>query len=447
VRTIIVGAGQVGSHLAEELSKEGRDIAVIEFDPLLAQKLSQSLDLLVVTGDGSLPSSLEKAGIKECDHFIAVTNDDRVNMMSCILADEYNVETKVAKVDNKEYANNQNFIKRFKINRMFNGHELVLNYIHRLIEAPDSTGGADFADGQIVLRGIQVLPDTLAEGMALKSLGQLKDSQGFMILAVVREDHIVLPRGDDIIQAGDTVYILTTPNRLGHAVALFTPEHKYAGKIVIYGANQTGIALAERLEKRRSIILIDKDETRLEEASKRLRKTLLLESSTDGFGDLWENEIERAGIFVSVRNSDEDNMMACLIARQLGADKVIPLIQLPDYISAASSAGIKTVINPKLLAVGEILRYIRQGKVLSVVKLEHNQAEVMEVQIDENLDVAGKAVKDLAVPVHTLVGAVFRKGKALIARGDTVLLPGDRVMICSLSDSIHAAEEFFSRPK
>ena len=445
MQILIVGAGVVGSNLAQQLSVEGHDIAVVEEDPGIVRRLTDRLDVYALQGDGGTPSVLEQAGIKEAKMVIAVTTSDTLNMTVCLLAHNYGVAKKIARVRNPEYASLR---ETFHIDSMINPEALVVETIIKLVEVPGTTEVADFADGRLLLRNFDISGECPIAGKYLHELKPLMEASPLLVVGLSRGEEFIIPSGKDRIYAGDGILVLLPKESLPKFLSLMGLDETPVKKAVLYGAGRLGIAVARRLEGvLEKVVLIESDEEMSAAASAALFETLVLKGRATDLDLLWEADIQTADFFLALGPDDESNVMSSLLAKKHGAKRAIVMTQQPDYVPILDSIGLDIIINTRLATVSAILTYLRKGRILSVVKFHEREGEAIELQAMPHSGAVGKPLKDLRIPQGAIVGAVFRDGEVTIPDGETVIEANQRVIVFALPEAIPKVENLFSRKR
>ena len=444
MQILIVGAGVVGSNLAQQLSLEGHDISVVDRDAAIVRRLGERFDVITVQGDGGSPSVLEKAGMKKAEMVIAVTESDTLNMTVCLIAHNIGVSKKIARVRNPEYTDLQ---EAFHIDRMINPDELVVDSILKLVEVPGTTEVADFADGRLLLRAFDVQADSPITGKYLHELRPKMEDSPFLVVGVSRKDEFLIPSGEDRFYSGDRIFVLLPKESLDGFLGLMNLDRGPAEKAVVFGAGRLGINVARRLEGMiEKVVVIEGDEVRANAASALLFESLVLKGQGTDLDLLWEADIQTADYFIALGDDDESNVMSSLLAKKHGAARAIVMTRQPDYVPILGSIGIDIIINPRLVTVGAILSYLRRGQVLSVVKFHEREGEAIELVAMPNSGSVGKPLRDLKIPKGAIVGAVLGDD-ITIASGDTVIQPNQRVIVFALPEAIPKVENLFSRKK
>lgn len=445
---LIVGAGVVGSNLAEELSLAGHNVAVVDRDPALVRKLSERMDVLAVCGNAGQPSVLRKAGIDDAEMVIAVTNIDEVNLVICMLARTFGVKHKIARIRNEEYAGPYGTLEpaELGIDSIINPESLITSTLLKILEIPGSNDVAVFGDGQVLLVSFDIAEDAPLAGRRLAELREASKMDSFLVVAIFRGESPLIPKGDDEILAGDDIAVLVNADTLPLVLPLVQRHAEPADRVVIYGANMIGQSLAQSLEQRIArVVLIEPTAERAQAAAMQLKGVLVLEGAATEPEILSEADVAHADWFMALSDDDESNLLSALMARRHGAKQVAVLSQEPDYLPVLRSIGMDVVVNPRLVTVGEILRYIRKGPVHTVTRLRESEAEVMELEAMGGSKVVTKPLKHLAFPVGSIVGAVVRQGEVFIPDGNFQIQQGDSVVVFAMPEAIKKIEKLFSK--
>jgi len=451
MRILIVGAGIVGSNLAEQLSMEGHEISLVDRDPEVLRALQNKLDVLTVTGSGTSPSTLEAAGMGDAEMVIAVTQSDEVNMIVCALAAAKNVPLKIARVRNEEFSGEDPSFDpaKFGIDKAINPEQIAVDYIMKYIGTPGATDVADFAGGRVLMRGFMVAEKMPIANSSLMDLKQLDAMKSVLIVGIYRAGKLSIPnKGDVIIKPGDNIFAVMSSDALEPFLSLLDRRLGETRKLVIYGATLTGIGLATQMEEQiDNIVLIEPDADRAKVASQKLANTLVLQGEGTDIDTLRDAGVSTADYFAAVSDDNEDNMMGSLLAKKEGAKRAIVLTTEPRHISVLKSIGLEVVINPRLITAGIILQYVRKGRVLSAIPIRDSAAEVLELVAQQQTRGTGK-------PLHrvwrkfiggSIVGAIMRDDELIIPDGNSVIEPGDSVIVFALPEAIRDVEQLFVR--
>lgn len=372
MRIVIVGAGAVGFNLAAELSREGYDVAVIEKNPKLIKRLKDKLDVQTVLGSGTEVDSLKEAGIEGAQFLIAVTNIDEVNQVACMMANTFKVPRKIARIRNKDFTCKDPVISKreFHINRIINPDEITIDYVLKIMETPGASDAGDFASGEILLRGFNITGDEGIHDQPLYALKEKYSEYPFLIVAIHRDDDIIIPKGTDVLKPGDTVYLIMTRDVFPLIRKLLPKGKDKTEKAIVAGAGRIGLELALRLEQTvDSVVLIDEDKDLCLTASRLLKKGLVVRGDLMDEGVAQEIHLGSADFFIAAREDDQKNLIDAMMAKKWGIKRTAIITQDPDIVPILGSLDLDVVVNARLLTVGEILRFVKPGKVLSVKKI------------------------------------------------------------------------------
>ncbi len=445
---IIIGAGEVGYNLAKKLSKEGHDVVVIDHDPEKVRQIDESLDVKAVLGQGSSPAILNQAGMEEAEMVIAVTDSDEINMVACLIAGtQSKIPKRIARIRNLEYTRETRIFdeQHLDIDLCINPELETAKTIVRLIEHPGSADFAEFAEGRVELIGVKIDEDSYVMGKKLRELqearAQFPDLK-VLIVAISRDDRIIIPNGNETVYMGDLLYAVVDRQSVKDVMAYLRKEEEPVKRILIASGSAIGFEVARQFQdKGIAVRVIEKDVARCERMAESLDKVLILRGEMTDQSLLKEEGIGETDFFISVSDDEDANILSSLLAKRLGAKKTITLVRHLHYLSVLPTIGIDAVVSPRLSAIGRIMHYIRKGKVLSVATLREEDAEVIETVALETSDIVNRPIRELKFPKGALIGAVVRNGDVIIPGGDDVILPEDRVVIFALQSSIPKVEK------
>lgn len=446
MRIIVIGAGEVGYHIAERLAHEQHDITVIERDPAVCQKVQEGLDLMVVQADGSSPRALEEAGIREAEMVIAVADVDEINIVACALANQYGVPRKIARVRDLELGEHPILAggKVLGIDLLINPNQVTAEEIIRVVRAPAAAEVADFADGRVQLLGVKIARGAPIANRRLRDLRSVQSSTPFLIVGIARGEQLLVPTGDTMVGPEDHLYIVTRREYADDILVLLGRAEPPSKRFFIIGGGRIGARVAEALEAESTALkILEKSPARCEFLAQRLDRALVLQGEGTDVRLLMEEGISEMDAVVTITDDDATNLLAGLLGKHYGARKAIALLKRPDLIPLVEPLGIDAAISPRLLTASVILKYIRRGRVLSVFELPESEAETLEVVVAPETPAAGRSLKELAMPKDSLVGAIVRGEEVIVPRGDTVLTVGDRVILLALPRAIPEIERLF----
>ncbi len=447
MKILIIGAGVVGSNLAEELSEEGHDIVIIDHDAEKIKNLAGSLDVLAITGSAARPSVLKSAGVGSMEMIIAVTNVDEVNIIVCMIAHQLGVKKCIARVRNEEYAVTPvvDLKKIAHLDRIINPEQIVAQSLEEILETPGATHVAKFANGQILLRGFDVPEDSSIVGKTLAELKEISDMEAFLIVGIARNGTMIIPTGSDEIRVGDNIFVLVSRDTLSMFLPLIKKRIWGVHRVMIYGADLIGLNLAGKLVgKVKEVVVIEENEEKAKAAAAQVPKAIVLKGRGTDLDLLKDANIAETDFFLALSSDNENNLVASIMAKKYGAKRTAVLTQDPDYVAVLESMEMDVVVNPLLITVSAILEYIRRGDVRHVVKLEDSEAEVIELVAQTHSKIVGKQLKDIKFPAGALVGTIIKGKTPVIPRGDTIIKPNEKVILFALPEAIKKIEKLFA---
>lgn len=452
MKVIVCGAGRVGYNIARYLAGAGNDVTVIDQRQDLTQKIGESLDIQAITGFASHPEVLESAGAQDAEMLIAVTHADEVNMIACQVAHSlFKVPTKIARVRHQSYLQSrwQDLFRRehLPIDVIISPELEVARAIVRRLEVPGATAVTPFADDRVRLIAARCGPDCPVLETPLRQLTFLFPGLHMTCVGITRGDHFFVPTGDDHLIVGDEVYSVVDTAHVVRAMRAFGYEGHAAERIVIVGGGNIGLYLAQELETGRpdaSLTLLERDAERARFIADKVTRTMILH------GDIRDREIHEeanlplAEALVSVTNNDEVNIMAALLAKRYGCNEALTLINNNAYAPLFSSLGIDAVINPRETTVSSVLQHVRRGRIKSVYSIRDGEAEVFEAEALETSPLVGQTLREARLPSGVIVGAVVRNEEVIVARGDTTIRAGDRVIVVARAAAVKRVEKLFA---
>ncbi|MEL0628485.1 Trk system potassium transporter TrkA [Psychromonas aquatilis] len=436
MKIIILGAGQVGASLAENLVGENNDITVVDANHEALQELQDRLDLRVVQGSASCPHTLGHAGANDADMLIAVTNSDEVNMVACQIAFTlYNVPKKIARIRSQSIVMHEDELfnkDALPIDHIIAPEKLVSDYIAQLIEYPGALQVANFANGKVGLVAIRAYYGGSLVGNAISTLKEHMPNIEARVAAIFRRGKAIRPQGTTIIEADDEVFFITaSPNIRAIMSEMQKLEHPYK-RIMIVGGGYIGESLAKRLEKENSVKLIERNYRRAEYLSETLSNTIVFCGDSSDQDLLIEEHIDQIDLFITVTNDDEANIMSAMLAKRLGAGKAMVLIQRTAYVDLIQGNILDIAISPQQATLSALLTHVRKADLKHVYSLREGFAEAIEIVArGDNITskVVGKELSQLKLPKGTSVGAIVRNEEVLIAHDDTVIETDDHVIL------------------
>ncbi len=449
MKILIAGAGAVGFNLAKQLSEEGHTISVIESDPHIYRKITEKLDVFCVEGSGVSPSVLENAGIKEVDMVLAVTNSDEVNLTVCLFAYWYGVKCKVARLRNEEFTKEDSILRKnqFFIDRVINPIPITVDSVLKAMETPGATYVADFAESDILFRGFRVPRDAPIVGRTIQELKEAGSTDSFVIVAIQRKEDIVIPMGEMEICPEDNIFVLLARASLPYFLPMVNRRAVETQGIVIYGATRIGLQLARSLEKTvATVVLIEPDEDKAQTAASKLTSATVLHGHATEPEILKQATLEPVDFFIGASENEQDNILACLLAKKQYAKKAVVITHEPHYVPVFGSIGIDVVINPRLITVSSILQHIARGPILGVAKLfDKTEAEATEMIAENGSTIVGKELSKTSFPKGSILGSIIRNGTMILPSGDFVLSPGDRAIVFYMPEARQKVQALFTK--
>jgi trk system potassium uptake protein TrkA len=431
VHVIIVGAGQVGSSIADDLD-DTHEVVVIERDPARAQDLNYSLDVLAVEGDGTAVSTLEEAGIADADMVIASTDDDETNIVVCSTAKAISDAFTIARVKNVEYLRTwERSRKAFGIDFMVCTNLLSAESIVRVVGLPAARDVDPFAGGQVQMAEFEVAPDSPVADQTVQEADRY-DSLTFA--AILRDGNVEIPSGETVIRPKDRVVVIGSPGSVQGFAREVAPEESpgTAEEVVIVGGSEIGYHVARLLEGRGfGPRLIEQDSERARECAESLPGTVVMESDATDIAFMEREHVGDADMVVSALDSDEKNLLVSLLAHRLGVERTVAVIDNTAYVDLFETVGVDVGVSPREVVAEEITRFTREGGAENVALIESDRAEVLEIEIDDESVLAGRPIRESVadLPQGVVIGAITRDREFVTPRGDTTIRAGDHVVL------------------
>jgi len=452
MKVIICGAGQVGFNIARYLASEDADITIIDSRAEIVQKATDSLDVQGIVGHASHPDVLARAGASKADMLIAVTHTDEVNMIACQVAQSlFDVPTKIARVRSQTYLDptwsDLYGSGNLPIDVIISPEVEVANAISRRFSVPGAFDVISLADGMVSLIGVRCTAETPILDTPLWQLTELFPNLSISVVGIWRNGQGLIPDDEERLSPGDDVYFCADTAHVSRAMAAFGHEEKEARRVVILGGGNIGLYLAQRLEREAEHIgirVIELDRDRAAEVAQLLVHGVVLNGSGLDQEILEEAMIETAETVVAVTDDDETNILASLLAKRQGCRRAVTLINSASYGPLTGTLGIDAVVNPRAITVSKILQHVRHGRIRAVYPVAEGFAEAIEAEALETSSLVGVPLKDARLPDQVLIAAIVRNRRVIIARGDTVIRPGDDIVMFAAKGSVRRLEKLFS---
>jgi trk system potassium uptake protein TrkA len=430
MKIIILGAGTVGSSLAEHLTSEANDITLVDQNPELLRVLQDHLDLRTVEGSASYPGVLQQAGAEDADMLIAVTDSDETNMIACQVAYTiFHTPTKIARVRSLQYLRHKQLFSQeaLPIDVLISPEQLITENIKRLIEQV-----LDFADGEVQLVGVRAYYGGPLVGQELRRIREHMPKVDTRVAAIYRRNRAIIPEGHTVIEADDEVFFIAAKKDIRAVMSELRRLDKPYKRIMVAGGGNIGRRVAKILEDDYQVKLIDHNPTRTQQLSSELEHTIVLKGDVADQDLLLEENIENTDVYCALTNDDEANILSSMLAKRLGARKVMTLINRGAYVDLVQSGDIDIAISPQQVTIGALLAHVRRGDVAKVHSLRRGAAEAIEAVAhgdETSSKVVGRKIEDLKLPPGTTIGAIVRDNKVIIAHHDTKIEPEDHVIL------------------
>jgi trk system potassium uptake protein TrkA len=450
MKIIILGAGQVGASVAANLASEANDITVVDDNAVILQDLQDRLDIRTVKGYASHPDVLKQAGADDADMIIAVTRNDEINMIACQVAYTlFHTPTKIARVRSVDYLRYTRLFSQdaLPVDVLISPEQLVTDYIERLIEYPGALQVLDFAGGKVQLVAVHAYHGGPLVGHELSDLRKHMPGIDARVASIFRGGKPIVPRGDTIIELDDEVFFVAARKHIRAVMGELRKKDKAVKRVIIAGGGNIGMRLASAIEGQYQVKIIERNEKRAKLLSEALERSIVLLGDAADEELLIEENIESTDVFCALTNDEEANILSAMLAKRLGARKVMSLINRASYVNLVQSDVIDVAISPQQATIGSLLTHIRRGDVVMVHSLRRGAAEAIEAVAhgDRNSSsVVGRAIEDIKLSRGTAIGAIVRGDEVIIAHHDSVIETDDHVILF-LSDKncIQEVERLF----
>uniref|UniRef100_Q0I184 Trk system potassium uptake protein TrkA n=1 Tax=Histophilus somni (strain 129Pt) TaxID=205914 RepID=Q0I184_HISS1 len=446
MRIIILGAGQVGTTLAENLVSEDNDITLIDNDAVRLAHLQDKHDLKVINGSASSPRILREAGAPDADLLVAVTSSDETNMISCQIAYTlFNTPTKIARIRDAEYWREKDKLFQphmIPIDHIISPEQLVTEEISRLIDYPGALQVAHLANENISIVVVKAYYGGPLVGYSLSALKDHMPHIDCRILSILRQDKVIRPQGSTIIEAGDEVTFICATIYIKAVMSELQRLEKPYKRVMIIGGGNIAVGVAKKLENHCTVKLIERNAERATSLAEKLSKTLVLHGDPSDKSLLFEEHIENIDAFLCLTSDDETNIMSAFLAKHLGAKKAMVLIQRMAYINLVQGGTIDIAVSPQQATISALLGHVRKGDIANAISLRHGIAEALEIIVhgdEKTSQVIGRKLRELKLPNGAIIGAILRQDTVIIARKDAVIESGDHVIVY-LSDKKYVTE-------
>lgn len=446
MKIIIAGAGEVGKYLAKMLTKENHDIIVIDTDLEKLNEVESQCDLMTIEGSSLSFKTLEEANIKNTNLFIAVTHTEEVNILSAMLAKRLGAKKTVARIDNVEYIHPMrklHFIN-MGIDRMIYPEKIAAREVVGLIKQIGTSQIFEFSGGRLNLFVVNLEKNAPIVNKTLLEISNMSKSVDFRAVAITRQGQTIIPSGDEFLRVGDQVYVITSQEGIQKLMKFSGKAREKIENVMILGGSRIGQKVASELSHSCKTKIIEIDEKKSLHLADTLHKSLVIHGDGRNLELLIEEGIKDMDVFVAVTGDSETNVLTCALAKKLGVKKAIAEIENFDYFDIAKQMGVESIVNKKLSAASHIYTFTMNAEVSSIKCLTGTDAEVLEFVVSKKAKIAKDKLRNIHFPKEAIVGGVIRGNKSFIAKGDTKIIPGDKVVVFSSPDVLNKVAAFFS---
>lgn len=450
MKIVVAGAGGVGTYLTERLVQENHDLVVIDHNPVVLEALASTYDIQTVRGTTSAIATLKDAGLERSDIFIAATSSDEANIISCLLADSMKPDLRIIARVRGLVTDNRGLSQRIRevFDEFINPDQEVVNAMVRLIEVPGATEVNDFIDGRVRVVGTVITPDMQIANTPLKNIPHESDGVNLFVAAVATDNHLTIPSGETVLAPGDTVYLVTEPQTSSKVLEMIGANAAPVKTVFIWGGTNSGRELARRLaEIDIRVKLIDPHCEACEMLAAELNDVIVLNGRGTDQELLLEEGVEDAGYFIGATEDEEENVLAALLAKKLGCPRSAVMINNMSYMGLVKKIGVDVALNHRVMAASSILKFVRKGTVSSVFSIHDDDAEVIETTAKEGSKIVGRALMEIKFPQGALVAAVVKRGTVTIPRGNTIIEPGDRLVLITDRSVLPKIEKLLESPR
>jgi trk system potassium uptake protein len=441
---VIVGAGEVGLHIAGFLAQEGQKVALIERDHDRLSEVGEKVDALTVIGNGASKRVLSEANVKQADILIAVTDSDEVNMIACMAAKRVGVPLTMARIRNTDYLDSTDAVSSefTGIDYVIQPEAAVAEEIGRLADFPGALEVEVFAGGHALMVEVKIASGSRVAGMAIADMNLPRE---VLVTGVLTDDTMVIPRGGTILESGERVFLAGQPAAVREAAGILSLKTKLPKNCILLGCGDMGLPVARALEARGiRLTVFEKDRERAVTAATALDKALVLHDEGLAEEVLLAEGVRDVDLFIAATGDDRLNILASLQAKRLGAERTIAILERGEFSDILEATGVDVAISPRRLTASAVLRLLRVGKVMSAALLDKSAGEVLEFLVPEGSPLVGVPLRDVQFPAGSILGLVKRTTGVEVARGDTVPAVGDIAVVFAATEAVPAVERLFT---
>jgi len=442
---VVVGAGEVGFHIATILSEEGHEVAVIDRDAETCIRAGEELDVLALHGNGASRVMLERASMGRADLLVAVTDSDEVNMIACMAAKQVGVPLTVARVRNQEYVDDAGDLSAgfVGVDHVIQPESAVADEVIKLAMVPGALDVEMFAHNQVSVVEVEVDPAGSGIGIPLRALGL---PEGVLVTAILRGGEVTVPRGGDVLRAHDRVFLTGRSDATIDAAARLTGQHGIPKKVILMGCGEIGMRIASGLEDRHiRLTVFEKDRERAALAAATLRRSMVIADEGIEEAVLVREGVDVSDLFIAATGDDRLNILTALVAKQLGAKRTIAVVERSEFSRVVESVGVDVAISPRRMTASAILRFVRAGSIVNAAVLDKSAGEVLEFVVTASCPVCGRSLIDIEFPQGAIVGALVRGDRVSIPDGRSELTEGDIAVVFTLPKAVRGVEKLFAR--
>ena len=442
MRIIIVGAGAVGSYLAERLSSGGQDVVVIEDNETQAAALQESIDALVLHGNGASVHMLEEAGAANTDLLIAVTSSDGANILACYTGTQLGAKTTIARIEDGELREGAD---RLGVDLIIDPSATAAEGLVGIVGLGGASELIEFADGKLVMVGGHVAPNAAITSAPLRDLRVRQAEWGWVVAALVRDGRTIVAHGDTVVRPGDHALLMTTSERVDDATRLLGVKRRHIDRVIIVGGTRLAEITADIMDEAGlSVVVVDEEADRCRYLADRHPFALVINGDPTDPEVLSDLDLGPKDVVMALSGWDEVNLMACLVGKASGAGMAVSRFNRISYVSLLSGHGIDAAVSQRLMAASAILRFVRQGQVEQVATFSDTDAEALEIEVQATSEAVDKTLLDLNLPVGVIVGGISRDSTTFVPDGSTVVRAGDHIIFFALPRDIAESSSLFT---
>lgn len=442
---IIIGAGDIGYQSARRFSKEKYNIALIESNETLAEFASDTLDAMVITGNGCSAEKLLEAGVEQASVLAALTDNDEVNILACKIAKKYGVKTTIARVRNPEYLSEQHVVTKeeFGVDHFLQPEKETADTIVRLIRQSNATDLIEFEGGKLKFLGLRLDNDSPLLNKKLMDLSKELDNPPLTVTAIKRGQHTIVPKGSDILLKGDQIYMVCAPHYQDKALEYLGKKKNAIENLLVIGGGLTATFMATQLEDEINIKVVEKDVQKANIIAEKLHKSLVINGDGSNLDLLMSENLDAMDQFIAITGDDETNIITSIVAQHIGVKRTVTLIKKSEYLPLTHALSLDAVVSKQQITVNAITRLIKGEGIAKFAELPGLDAEIVEFIVRDKAKITRKPIMELKIPKGAVIGAILRNDKLIIPKGNTVIEKDDNVVVFSLPDAFPSVESLF----